>query len=330
VKNPDGSITTTTENRDGSVTTTTEDAEGTTSTVKIDAAGKTVSAAANVSDKAIAKAEKNDAPVTLPLRLKAAGSASEIVSISVRLPATDKPVAVEIPVEDLTAGTTAVIVHEDGSEEIVKTSVNSENGVVLALSGNATVKIVDNTKRFKDVTDKDWFADVVAWAASRGIMNGVGNDMFDPDAKTTRAMVAQLLFNLDGAAANGNTADLGDVDADDWYSDSVTWMIENGLAKGEGGTFGADKPATREAVAVFLYNYAIYKGYDVSAAGDMSGFTDAGSINEWAEKAMRWAVGAGLFLGDGKGHIDPKGLTTRAQMTALIERFCEKVANKTK
>ena len=324
-ENPDGSITETVVAADGSKAETTTTADGSTGTVKTDADGSAVSAEAAPSQAAVDEAAASGEPVTLPVEVAAADSAEDAVPIAITLPETAERVTVEIPVENLTPGTVAVLVHADGTEEIIKTSVTSENGVVLTLDGSATVKIVDNTKVLADVDADAWYADAAAWAASREIMVGTGAG-FAPETDTNRGMFAQLLFNLDGAQPSGEIAPFEDVAAGDWYADSVTWLVENGIAQGKGDTFDPNGPVTREQVAVMLYNYAKYKGYDVGAVGDLSAFTDADSVSDWADAAMRWAVGAGLINGMGDGTVDPQGFATRAQVAALMQRFCALVA----
>ena len=183
---------------------------------------------------------------------------------------------------------------------------------------------------FSDLDPGEWYAPGVAYVLSHGIMHGMGGGRFAPNATTSRAQLAQMLFNLDGATASGSTAAFADVSADSWYADAVTWMVENGIAHGKGESFGANDPITREQLAVMLYNYAQYKGYDVSVSGDVSSFPDAGDVNGYAQQALAWAVGAGIISGtvdaDGNIVLDPQGSATRAQVAAMFQRFCENVA----
>lgn len=86
-----------------------------------------------------------------------------------------------------------------------------------------------------------------------------------------------------------------------------------------------DDPITREQLAAMLYRYAEYKGYDVTASGDLSGFADADTVSGWAEEAMSWSVGAGLIQGDENG-LTPTATAIRAQIAAILMRFCENVA----
>ncbi len=326
----DGSKTETTTAKDGSAVTENTASDGSTGTVKTDAEGNTVSAEAKVSEKAVEEAAKAGESIKVQVEVKAAASAEKAAPVTVTLPKTEKPVRVEIPVENVTASTVAVIVYDDGREEIVKTSTTGEDGVVLSLEGSATVKIVDNAKDFGDVKADDWFASSVAWAASHEVMNGVGGGSFEPNADTSRGMIAQLLFNLDGAEASGDTAAFKDVAADDWFAGAVTWMVDAGIAKGQGESFGANDSVTREQLAVMLYNYAQHKGYDTTAQGDVSSFGDADGVSDYAKDALAWAVGVGLINGttdkDGNIVLDAQGSATRAQVAAIMERFCDKVA----
>ena len=304
--------------------------DGNTGKVVSDESGKVVSVEAKISETAAESAAKSGETVTLPVTVTAAQSAEDATAVAITVPKAAESVKVEIPVEDVKPGTVAVIVHEDGTEEIVKTSTTSEGGVVLALESGASVKVVDNTKTFDDVDDNEWYAGNVAWASSREVMNGVGNNSFAPNEDTNRAMVTQILYNLDDGKASGAVTTFNDVSADDWYADSVAWAVENGVARGEGESFGANDPVSREQLAVMLCNYAGKKGYDVSPKGDISRFSDGDSASPWASDALAWAVGVGIINGarDAAGNtlLDPQGNASRAQVTAMTERFCQKAA----
>ena len=304
--------------------------DGNTGKVVSDESGKVVSVEAKVSEIAAESAAKSGETVTLPVTVTAAQSAEDATAVAITVPKAAESVKVEIPVEDVKPGTVAVIVREDGTEEIVKTSTTGTGGVVLTLDGGASVKVVDNTKTFDDVDGSEWYADNVAWASSREVMNGVGNNTFAPNEDTNRAMVTQILYNLDDGKASGAVTSFNDVSAGDWYADSVSWAVENGIAQGEGESFGANDPVSREQLSVMLYNYAGKKGYDVTVKGDISRFADNDSASAWASDALAWAVGIGIINGarDAAGNtlLDPQGNASRAQVTAMTERFCQKAA----
>ena len=308
----------------------TETVDGSTGKVVSDESGKVVSVEAKISESAAESAAKSGETVTLPVTVTAAQSAEDATAVAITVPKAAESVKVEIPVEDVKPGTVAVIVREDGTEEIVKTSTTGTGGVVLTLDGGASVKVVDNTKTFDDVDGSEWYADNVAWASSREVMNGVGNNTFAPNEDTNRAMVTQILYNLDDGKASGAVTSFNDVSAGDWYADSVSWAVENGIAQGEGESFGANDPVSREQLSVMLYNYAGKKGYDVTVKGDISRFADNDSASAWASDALAWAVGVGIINGarDAAGNtlLDPQGNASRAQVTAMTERFCQKAA----
>ena len=174
---------------------------------------------------------------------------------------------------------------------------------------------------FNDVDENDWFYDVVLYAYENGLMTGTSADTFEPNATTTRAMIVSMLARLENV---GGAADAGfsDVAADAWYADSVNWAASVGIVNGyEDGTFRPDAQITREQMAAILYNYAEYKGYDVSARADLSDYADADSISAWAEDVLSWANAEGLINGMTADTLAPQGATTRAQTAAMFERF---------
>ena len=182
---------------------------------------------------------------------------------------------------------------------------------------------------FTDVTEADWFYDEVYYVWANGLMIGDSDTTFGPNGTTTRAQVVTILYRLEGEP-DLSGENLGypyeDVPADTWYTDAVYWARLNGIVYGNSDTqFDPDDPITREQLAAMLYRYAEYKGYDVTASGDLSGFADADTVSDWAQEAMRWSVGAGLIQGDENG-LTPTATAIRAQIAAILMRFCENVA----
>ena len=138
----------------------------------------------------------------------------------------------------------------------------------------------------------------------------------------SRAMMVQILYNLEDRPAAAESAAFTDVAADAWYADAVNWAAGEGIVSGYGnGRFGPDDLITREQMANMLYYYAQYKGYDVSAGGELSSFTDGASTSGWAAEAVQWAVGSGLLSGKGGGVLDPQGTATRAEAASIFMRF---------
>lgn len=180
---------------------------------------------------------------------------------------------------------------------------------------------------FIDVDPDSWYYGAVEYAYENGLMNGVAADQFAPQTTLTRAMMAAVLANLENGSAN-TSGSFSDVADGAWYADAVNWAAENGIVNGyEDGTFRPDAPLTREQMAAFLYNYAAYKGYDVSATNDLAQFSDAAQVSSWAADVVKWAVGADLLHGVGDDKLAPTGTATRAEVAAILANFCENVAD---
>lgn len=182
---------------------------------------------------------------------------------------------------------------------------------------------------FEDVTPGAWYESAVRYAYFHNIMEGMRETEFAPATALTRAMAVQILYNLEGQP-DISGENLGypyeDVDAQAWYGNAVYWARLTGVATGYGdGTFQPSDSITRQEFAQMLYNYAKYKGYDISAEGDLSTFPDANSIADWAEAAMSWANGNGLINGHDDGTLEPGGTTTRAQAASILMRFDQNV-----
>lgn len=200
----------------------------------------------------------------------------------------------------------------------------------VTLSANTTVfaKWIKNAAEpvFGDVAFSDWYTDAVTYVADKGIMSGTDASTFAPNAKLTRAMIAQVLYSLEGKpAAEG--APFTDVAADVWFADAVNWAAAQEIVSGYGnGKFGPNDNITREQMALILFGYAKSKSYDVSASGDITAFTDGAAISDWAKDSVQWAVGAKLLSGKGGAILDPKGTATRAEVAQILMAFCENIA----
>ena len=183
---------------------------------------------------------------------------------------------------------------------------------------------------YTDVDPDAWYAEAVAYAVEKGLMTGTSSTTFAPEATLTRAMMAQILYNLEGKPSLDNEV-LGypyaDVDADAWYADAVYWARKAGLVSGYSEEkFGPNDPITREQLASILCRYAAYKGKDVSAKADLSTFTDASSASTWAVDSLKWAVSEGILSGKGNGRLDPTGTATRAEVAQMFRNYLEKTA----
>ncbi len=171
-----------------------------------------------------------------------------------------------------------------------------------------------------DVSKDAWYHAAVDYAVEHGIMEGVSETEFSPNTEVTRAQAVQILYNLEGQPTVDGDNEFTDVFG--WYEAAVTWAAQTGVATGYGdGTFQPGDNITRQEFAQMLYNYAKYKGYDLSAEGDLSQFPDSGSVANWAETAMSWANGNGLINGHDDGTIDAGGTAIRAQAASILMKF---------
>ena len=180
---------------------------------------------------------------------------------------------------------------------------------------------------FIDVRGDDWFYDDVAYVYENGLMNGTSETTFSPYISTTRGMIVTILYRMEGKPAVFEACPFTDVKAGAYYERAIVWAAENGIVKGYGnGCFGPDDQITREQMAAILYRYAKNRGLDVSVGENTNilSYDDALDISEYAVPAMQWACGAQIIHG-ADGRLTPGAKATRAQVAAILHRFCENV-----
>lgn len=300
-ENPDGSTTTVVENKDGTVTETVTTKEGTTATTVTNPDGEVVSMTAEV------PAVESGESVTLPLEVEAAKTPAAAVPVEVKVPANVQDVTVEIPVEDVTPGSVVVLVHPDGTEEIVPKTQMTDDGVAITVDDSVVVKVVDNSKEFVD--DNTWAADAITFVTSRELFNGTSTNTFSPNEQMSRAMLATVLWRMEGKEA-GEGIDFSDVASGKWYSEAIGWASEKGIITGYGNSFGPDDNITREQMVTILYRLM----------GEPETNTTVSGTSSWAADAMAWAVEIGLIQGNGNG-LNAKGTATRAEVATILMRF---------
>lgn len=180
---------------------------------------------------------------------------------------------------------------------------------------------------FTDVKESDWFFKGVEYVVDKDIMSGVSENEFAPAGKLTRAMLVQMLYNMESRPACDAENAFIDVPVGQWYTDAVIWANDAKIVSGMGeGLFAPNMEITREQMVAMLYNYAKYKGYDVTASADLSAFADTASVSTWAQPAMQWAVAEGYISGMGDSQLAPQGTATRAEIASVIMRFMEATA----
>ena len=238
-------------------------------------------------------------------------------------------------------GDTVIITPKpDGDNTVDEIIVTDQNGNRIPVidngdgtwsftqpDGSVTIQVIYSewNNPFVDVAESDWFYYDVMYAHQNGIVAGTTPTTFEPNSPITRAQTATIFYRTNGSpAVSGNSpfTDVENTPGTVWYYNAVLWAQQVGVVSGHGnGIFRPNDNITREQLAVIFYNYARHMGYDVSVTDNLSGFTDAGNVADWAIDAMRWAVVNGIIGGLGNGILAPQGTATRAQVVAMLHRL---------
>ena len=183
--------------------------------------------------------------------------------------------------------------------------------------------------RYDDVAINDWYYNDVEYVSEKGLMIGTGYRIFSPKIYMSRAMLVTVLYRLEGEPKaepedESQTPGFTDIAEDGWYYNAVLWAANNGIVEGYNNEiFGLNDPITREQTVAILYRYAIMKEEDTSAAEDLIGYSDVNEISDWALDAMKWAVAEGIIKGRTTSTTAPKGTSTRAEVSAIFQRYTE-------
>ena len=280
-------------------TTTANGSTGTTVTTTENGESKTV-AETTLSGKAVEDAKKSGEAVKAPVEVKASRNSNTAPTVKVELPKGTGETKVEIPVSNATPGTVAVLVHPDGTEEIVKNSVPTENGIQLTVDGSATVKIVDNSKGFIDTQDH-WAKDAIDFVSARGLVNGMSATIYAPNNSTTRAQLWTILARQNDADLSGGAT---------WYENAQNWAKDKGVSDGAN-----PNAAINRAQMVTM----LWRAVGQPAPATEATFTDV-SADSYYASAVSWAVENGVTTGVGGGRFDPTATCTRAQIAAFLAR----------
>ena len=286
----------------GTETTKTTTANGSTGMIvtTIENGESKTAAEAKVSSKAIEDAKKNGEAVKAPVEVEASRDSNTAPTVKVELPKGAGETKVEIPVSNVKLGTVAVLVHPDGTEEIVKNSIPTEDGIRLTVDGTATVKIVDNSKGFID-TRNHWVKDAIDFVSARGLVNGMSDTIYAPNNSTTRAQLWTILARQNDANLNGGSV---------WYEKAQNWAKAKGISDGA----NPNAAINRAQMATMLW-----RAMGQPAATSRVSFVDVPADAYYAN-AVSWAVENGITTGVGNGKFDPTGACTRAQIAAFLAR----------
>ena len=209
--------------------------------------------------------------------------------------------------------------------------VDASGNVALKLSHASEYAIVlDESSHelpFTDTAKGAWYQGAVEYVYRNSIMTGTSATSFEPNAPLSRAMVAQILYNLEGQPTVEGESTFADASGH-WAVNAIAWAQQTGVVNGyEDNTFRPNRAASREELAQMLYNYAKVKGYDLTASGDLTAFPDGSKVSSWAEAAMAWANGNELINGHDDGTLQPGGDSTRAQAASILMNFDVNLAN---
>lgn len=295
----DGSVTKTTTKPDGSSVTEIKAADGSTGTVKTDANGQST-VAVKLSDKAVEDAKKSGEAVKAPVEVKATRNSNTAPTVKIELPENSGETKVEIPVSNVNSGTVAVLVHADGTEEILKDSIPTKDGIQLTVNGSATVKIVDNSKDFID-TQNHWAKDAICFVSARGLVNGMNDSTYAPNAATTRAQLWTILARQNGVDLSGGAT---------WFENAQNWAKEKGISDGANpnGTINRAQMVTM-----------LWRAMGQPAAAGSASFVDVPADSYYAQ-AVAWGIENDITTGVGGGKFDPTATCTRAQIAAFLAR----------
>lgn len=180
---------------------------------------------------------------------------------------------------------------------------------------------------FVDVVKGAWYYPAVEYVYNNNLMNGTNGGMtFEPNVDLNRAMMAAVLYNMEGQPACNKRGLFSDVADGRWYTNAINWAASNNIVSGmPDGSYAPNQALTREQMASILYRYAEYKGIDVNTRVDLSKFTDGATTSSWAQGVVQWAVAEKLINGNGN-ELQPKGTASRAQVATVLMNFCENVA----
>ena len=230
----------------------------------------------------------------------------------------------------------AVTVTEKDGDKVEVTKKDDNKYTFKMPASDVTVKVTFKAEQtepeqptglpFTDVAKDAWYFPAVEYVFNNGLMNGTTATTFAPNVNLNRAMMAAVLYNMEGGPDCDKSGLFSDVADGKWYTDAVNWAASNNIVSGmPDGTYAPDQALTREQMASILYRYAEYKGIDVSARADLSTFTDGTTVSPWAQDVVQWAVAEKLMSGNGN-ELQPKGTASRAQVATVLMNYCENVA----
>ena len=294
--------------------------DGTTTVVETDTVTGVVNESTTAADGTVTVSQTRPDGVSSTITASPDGTTTATVT----LPEGVEQAVVALKVPDATATTVAQLVAEDGTTTVLPLSDLVDGALQVYLEDSAQLTFTDQSTAFTDVPDNAWYAGPVDFASSRGLFLGVGENRFDPLGTTTCGMMATVLHRLAGtpeAQLPEEEPPFGAIPEDAYYAQGVAWALANGVVDGVSDGFAPEAAITREQLAVMLYQTAGVLGLSQEEKSPLSSFTDADQASRFAQTGLRWAVAQGILQGRGDGTLDPTGTATRAEVSAMVQRF---------
>ncbi|NLV35326.1 MAG: S-layer homology domain-containing protein, partial [Clostridiaceae bacterium] len=281
----------------------------------------------NLSPAAIAElAAKNYKKISFVFEIADGNISVSIIADGKRLDNLGGNISAVVPVPNGGSGTVAAAIDKDGAMDILKLSSFKNGLITIPLTGSTVFAVINNAMDFND-TEGHWAAEYIDFVTARNLFQGTGENRFSPQAGMTRGMIVTVLGRLSGAIPEEyEGASFSDVSKNSYYAGYVEWAARNGIVQGVGqGRFSADQDVTREQLAVILYNYIRYMGFEIDQeAVDAADFADGDEISGYARDGVAAMQRAGIINGKGGNRFDPKGKASRAEVAAMLERLISK------
>ncbi|NLV36361.1 MAG: S-layer homology domain-containing protein, partial [Clostridiaceae bacterium] len=232
-----------------------------------------------------------------------------------------------LPVPNGGRGTVAAAINEDGIMDILKFSSYKNGLLTIPLDGSLVFAPISNAMDFSD-TQRHWAEEYIEFVTARNLFQGTGKNQFSPQTGMTRGMIVTVLGRLSGAdTGKYDGASFSDVGQGAYYAGYVEWAAKMGIVQGVGqGMFLPDQDVTREQLAVILFNYIKYMGFEIDqGVTDTQGFADGDEISAYAIDAVAAMQRAGIINGKDGRRFDPKGKASRAEVAAMLERLISSI-----
>lgn len=272
-------------------------------------------------------------PVVLPFTLDPVENPEEAEHVLITVdPEVKTTVEVTVPVNGSEYDTVVCVIGPDGKPSIVTDCAWTENGVIVFVSGDVEIIVINTPRTFTDVPGNFWGADSIEYVTAREIFNGNGDGTFSPNTIMNRAMFATIVFNFEKISESSVEAKhvFDDVGMGIWYTKPIIWGAERSVLLGYGnGNYGPLDPITREQAAAILYRYANLCGIDTTVKNEhvFDEFDDYGRITPYAVEPMRWAIDNGIIIGMTNRTLNPRGTATRTQVATMIMRYIQNIVH---